>query len=179
MIVTQWQECLQEGNKITRLIIASDLHLGHKNICKYRTQFSTPEEHDEFVFNNIVNTIRKSDTLYLLGDIAFTKEWLQEIKSIKCRYKLLICGNHDTERNITMSDLVQTYDNVKALLSHRNYWFTHCPIHPQEIRGRLGVIHGHLHSHIVEDDRYYNACLEHTDYKPIEFEELIKRELYV
>lgn len=160
---------------MSRLMITSDLHLGHRNICKYRKIFTSPEEHDEVVFDNLATSINKHDTLYLLGDIAFSKEWLNKIKSIKCRYKLLICGNHDTERGITMKDLVDTYDNVMALLSKRNYWFSHCPIHPQEIRGKLGVVHGHLHNQLVEgDDRYYNACLEHTNYKPISFEDLTK-----
>lgn len=165
---------------MSRLMICSDLHLGHKNIHKYRTQYATAEEHHEDIFERIATGVKKRDTLYLLGDIAFTKEWLERIKEIRCRYKLLVCGNHDTERGITMKDIVESYDDVKALHSKRNYWFTHCPIHPQEIRGRLGVVHGHCHSHNIidgwaDESRYYNACLEHTNYKPISFEDLIMR----
>lgn len=128
---------------MSRLMICSDLHLGHSNIHKYRSQYDTAEEHHEDIFERVATGIKKRDTLYLLGDVAFTKEWLQKIKLIQCRYKLLICGNHDTERGICMKDLVEVYDDVKALHSKRNYWFTHAPIHPQEMRGKLGVIHGH------------------------------------
>lgn len=175
---------------MSRLMITSDLHLGHNNIHKYRDQFSTAEEHHNTVFENLATTIRKNDTLYLLGDIAFTQEWLDKISSINCRYKLLICGNHDTERGITMKHLVNAYDDVRALMTKRNYWFSHAPIHPDEMRGRLACVHGHLHSRKiqqeymgdgdyvgeVDDRRYINACVEHTDYKPITFEDLIAQQ---
>lgn len=172
---------------MSRLLFSADLHLGHKNICKYRTQFSSPEEHDNTLYENLATNINKRDTLYLVGDIAFTFEWLEKIKQINCRHKLLVCGNHDTERGIKMKHLVGVYDDVVALTSKRNYWISHCPIHPQEMRGRLGCIHGHLHSkkvmvdHLVpepyvEDWNYLNVCVEHTDYKPITFEQLIEEQ---
>ena len=176
---------------MSRLLFTSDLHLGHKNICKYRTQFSSPEEHDNTLYENLSTNVRKGDTLYLLGDIAFTFEWLEKIKQINCRHKLLVCGNHDTERGIKMKHLVDVYDDVVALTSKRNYWISHCPIHPQEMRGKLGCVHGHLHSKkvkmkdpmgydtpisgsLVSDHRYLNVCVEHTNYKPITFEQLIE-----
>ena len=36
-----------------------DTHLGHTNAIKWRTNFSTPEEHDETIFNNIMNVSGK------------------------------------------------------------------------------------------------------------------------
>lgn len=162
----------------------SDLHLGHNNICKYRTMFSCADEHHNTIYENLATNLNKHDTLYLLGDVAFDHYWLGKIKELNCRHKLLICGNHDTERGIRMEDLVDVYDDVKALMSKRNYWFSHAPIHPQEMRGKTGNIHGHTHNFkvmelwedgSVEDKRYINACVEHTNFKPITFEELINR----
>lgn len=172
---------------MTRLMITSDLHLGHKNICKFRKQFATPDEHHEIMFENLASNIQKRDSLILLGDIAFNTYWLDKIASIKCEKKLLICGNHDTENGIKMRDLVRVYDDVMALHSRRNYWFSHCPIHNTQLRGKVGNIHGHLHVDEVgeylpsidgnsdvlyRDPRYLNACVEHTSYKPISFAEL-------
>lgn len=177
-------------------MITSDLHLGHKNICKYRTQFSTEEEHNEVMFDNLASSLNKRDTLFMLGDMAFTLEWHKKLSEIKCRHKVLILGNHDTDRSVKVQHFQGMYDKIHSLLSHRNYWFSHCPIHPQELRGRLGNIHGHLHGGVVEreiqvpystdegsgsrievciDTRYLNACVEHTNFKPISFEELIER----
>lgn len=173
---------------MTRLMITSDLHLGHKSIHKFRTEFESAESHHEAIFENLAMNIQKRDSLILLGDIAFDRYWLDKIKSIKCTKKLLICGNHDTENGITMRDLVNVYDDIMALHSRRNYWFSHCPIHPQEMRGKIGNIHGHLHQKEVgeylpsidgssdvfyRDQMYLNACVEHTNYKPISFADLV------
>lgn len=141
------------------------------------------------MFENLATAVGKRDTLYLLGDIAFDRYWLEKIKSIKCQHKLLICGNHDLEHGIKMRDLVEAYDDVKALYSKRNMWFSHCPIHPDEVRGRKFNIHGHTHHHLVQigyygygnyvgdtiDTRYINVCVEHTNWKPITFKELMEK----
>lgn len=160
-------------------MITSDLHLGHKNIHKLRDGFSSAEHHHDVIFENLAMNIKKRDSLILLGDIAFDKRWLNEIKKIKCVKKTLILGNHDTENGIKFSDLVGVYDEVHSLYSRRNIWFSHCPIHSHQFRGKILNIHGHLHDKLVRtelgetDKRYANACVEHTKYVPISFSELI------
>jgi calcineurin-like phosphoesterase family protein len=169
---------------MSNLYITSDLHLGHNNIHKHRPEFSSAEEHHEIIFDNLASTVTKNDTLYLLGDVAFTKEWLARIANLKVKHKILIAGNHDLERGIHMRDLVETYDAVYALWTKRNFWLSHAPIHPQEMRGKKANIHGHLHGNMVWtndlceqdgmdeiDQRYLNVSLEHTDWKPIKFSE--------
>lgn len=170
-------------------MITSDLHLGHKGITKYRKQFAYAEEHHGTMFENLATNVGKRDTLFMLGDMAFTMEWHLRLAEIKCRHKVLILGNHETDRGVKVKDFAPLYDKIHSMLSHRNYWFTHCPIHPQEFRGRLGNIHGHLHGNNVwmeeepeihlgptfmspVDQRYLNACVEHTNWKPISFEEI-------
>lgn len=162
---------------MSKFLIWSDLHLGHNAICKYRTQFSSPEEHHETIFDRLATALGKRDSLWLLGDIAFTQEWLDKIAGLKCAKKTLILGNHDLERKLRFTDLVGVYDSVQSLVGKRNYWFTHCPIHPDEIRGKGGVIHGHTHNKNIPDDRYFNACVENTDYHPITFEQIMERML--
>ena len=159
-------------------MITSDLHLGHKRIHHFREGFQSADCHHEFVFENLAMNIQKRDSLILLGDIAFDKYWLEQIKSIKCAKKTLICGNHDTENGIKMRDLVDVYDEIHSLYAKRNVWFSHCPIHPHQFRGKILNIHGHLHDKLVrtelfdKDTRYRNACVEHTNFKPISFADI-------
>lgn len=166
-------------------MITSDLHLGHKNICKFRTQFSSAEEHDEIVFDNLASNIKKRDSLFILGDAAFNIYWLKKIGDIKCVKKTLILGNHDSEYN-KIIDLAMIFDAIHSLYSKRNCLFSHVPIHPQCFRSKNLNIHGHMHDDKVlgrsaiygdtrTDMRYFNACVEHTDYKPISFAEIIER----
>lgn len=165
---------------MSRLMITSDLHLGHNNICKFRP-FESAEEHHEILFDNLATNINKRDSLLLLGDIAFNAYWLKRLDEIKCVKKTLILGNHDTEK-VNMKVICQHYDAVHSLYSKRNNWFSHCPIHSDQFRDRKLNIHGHLHDEnvlavfgLTYDKRYFNACVEHTDYKPISYSEIIER----
>ena len=156
-------------------MIASDLHLGHSNICKFREGFRDAEHHHQVIYERLKSSIGKRDTLILLGDVAFTPYWNDKIKEIECTKKVLILGNHDTDRQVHLQDLVDTYDEIHALWKAKGVWFSHAPIHPQELRGKMNV-HGHLHTNVVEgDNRYINVCVDHLeDFKPVNFQELMK-----
>jgi calcineurin-like phosphoesterase family protein len=158
-------------------MLGSDLHLGHRAICKYRTEFESAEDHHETIFENFASNINKRDSVILLGDVAFTKEWLYRLKEIKCQKMTLVIGNHDTERNVGIRDLAEVFDEVSGLFSKRNCWFSHCPMHPDELRGKKFNIHGHTHDYCIDDSRYINICVEHTEYKPISFQELMAGKL--
>lgn len=162
---------------MSRAYIMSDLHLGHKNIHKFRDQFSSAEEHHEVVYDNLCSTITKRDVVYFLGDVAFDKHWLGKIKELQCVKKILVVGNHDIEHGISMKDVCETYDAVYGLYNKNKHWLSHAPIHPDEIRQKVGICHGHTHSHLIDDDRYVNVCCEYIDYKPYLFTRDSIREL--
>ena len=166
---------------MSRLLLTSDLHLGHENILKFRDGFSSQEDHDNTLFDNLASSVNKRDSIIFLGDIAFSIYWLKMIESIKCAKKTLILGNHDLERGINIEHLMMAYDRIESLYSKRNMYFSHCPIHPSQFRGKTHNIHGHLHNDVVEiesgniiyaDSRYINICVEQTNYKPVAFKDI-------
>jgi calcineurin-like phosphoesterase family protein len=110
-----------------------------------------------------------------MGDVAFTFEGLAKIKSLNVKSKVLILGNHDLERGIKIKHVAEVYDKVFSLHSRRHVWFTHCPIHPSEMRDRIGNIHGHKHDRVINDPRYFNVCLERTEYKPVLFSQVVEQ----
>lgn len=148
----------------------SDLHLGHKNICKFRTGFTSVEEHNALIKENYHKRVTKRDTVYFLGDVAFDEESLVDVKTWAGAKKILICGNHDLD-NFSMKQLVEIYDEVYSLFKYKNMWLSHAPIHPDELRGKINV-HGHTHYHVIDDNRYLNVCMEQINYTPIELHEL-------
>lgn len=151
----------------------SDPHLGHEHVIKFRTQFSSSQEHDDHILEQCKERLRKQDKLYINGDVAFNYEALQKIKEIKGT-KILILGNHDTEwkkRGYTFKDLLEVFDDVQSMVKWHEFWLTHCPIHPDELRGKYNI-HGHIHNHVIDDPRYLNICMEHIDYRPISLEEI-------
>lgn len=158
--------------------IISDCHFAHENISQFRKlknpdgSLMSSEEQHEALYETLAQ-VPKRATLWLLGDIAFSKEWLERIKKLPCRNKILVCGNHDLDRkDITMRDLVNTYEQIYALHKYKGFWMSHAPIHPMELRGRKNM-HGHTHPYLMlgedglPDKRYCNLSCEYTGHKPI------------
>lgn len=164
---------------MANVLFSSDWHLAHATICNFRKEFSSVEAHYEEIKRNYLKTVTKRDKIFLLGDIAFSKDALNDVKEWPGK-KVLIVGNHDLERGIVMQDLVDTYDEVYSFYRYKKFWLSHCPIHEEELRSRLNI-HGHTHSHLINDPRYLNVCLEHTEYTPIDLNhvraEFIKRKV--
>lgn len=155
----------------------SDTHLGHETITRFRTNFVSAEEHHTTVLENIKAVVGKRDTLFILGDIAFKEFWAIELLKIPMEKLVLVLGNHDLPAMI-WATLYNTYGQSKrfemhGLTSYKGFWLSHCPIHPDEMRKRKGNIHGHTHFHKIQDERYLNVCLEHTEYKPVLFKDLV------
>lgn len=76
----------------------SDLHLSHTNIIKYENRpFTSVEEMNNTIIDNINYRLSANDELYIIGDFTLEKtpnKVSQLIKRIKCK-KHLIIGNHD------------------------------------------------------------------------------------
>lgn len=162
---------------MSKVWFISDCHFGHRNICKYRTQFSSMEEHDEFVFEGIMSTINKRDTLWMLGDMFFDGEVLEKYgKPIaeRCANTRIILGNHDTDNSYRMANVSKMCDifgQIHSLHSKYGFWISHPPIHPIELRGKPNI-HGHVHFATVPDDNYINVCCENVNYKPIDLQSI-------
>lgn len=156
---------------MSKVWISADLHIGHKNIHKYRN-FPSSEEHDDHVLNELDSRVGKNDTLILAGDIAFTVEALQRIKALRAGNKILVMGNHCSER-VHFSEFVGVYDKVHSMLKKGDCWITHAPLHADHLRGKFNI-HGHLHDIIVDDSRYACVSLEQTMYRPVLLERVVE-----
>jgi calcineurin-like phosphoesterase family protein len=163
--------------------ICSDLHLGHKNICKYRDEFNSDKSHDSFIKRGLEAIDGKKSMIFFLGDIALDYESLEFISRLKAR-KVLICGNHDLDRQVNkMSDLVEVYDDIYGVYKYKGFWLSHAPIHPNELRGKKNI-HGHTHRYLMLNEKgwidknYINVCMDymmHIYRTPlVEFEQAIK-----
>lgn len=151
-----------------------DLHRGHKNIHKYRKQFESAEDHDEAMKEAYHNVVTKRDVVFFMGDTAFTHEALADVATWAGEKKILICGNHDIERGITMKDVANAFDEVYALRKYKEFWLSHAPMHPAELRGKVNI-HGHVHEQSVNDARYFNTSLENIEFAPISLMALRER----
>lgn len=145
----------------------SDLHLGHEYAAKVRG-FSCVEEHDITIIDNINSKLNKRSKLFVLGDMYWTQKAMSYPKlagNIE-----LIMGNHDRYQ---LNRYLKVVDKVHGFKGYKNYWLSHCPIHPNEIRNKKGNIHGH--QHLFGDTPqvympYFNVNIEMHNYHPINFD---------
>lgn len=135
----------------------SDLHFGHKNIQKFRHHVTSEEDNRQLIKNDWLKHISKRDDVYVLGDACFTMETLGDFKELPGR-KFLVRGNHD---KLNTSAYLKVFDEVYGLLKYKEFWLSHAPIHPDELRGKINL-HGHVHYSSINDSRYFNCCVENV-----------------
>lgn len=167
---------------MSRVYLLSDPHLGHINITAFRPQFATAEEHHEHIFEGMAK-LSKRDTLIISGDICMNEVWAARLGTLRCNLVFYL-GNHDNSARFLSQYLQPGKYIIHGFQSRNKYWLSHCPIHPMEIRNRLGNIHGHTHyCHMVDEDgipdsRYINVCCEYTNFQPITWEYAVSKEYY-
>lgn len=169
----------------------SDLHLGHSNILSMTTRkdhFSCVDHMNEKIVQNIVDTVRDSDRLVLLGDICWNKKSFEFLKLFP-KNTILVGGNHDVSRAH-----YEAYRDagwkIVGTMQHKNSILTHIPVHPRQLEERFKHnIHGHLHdNHVMtiaphhpnlrgfrvsRDIRYINVSCEVIEYVPKTYEQLL------
>ena len=156
---------------MARVLFTSDPHFGHKRIHKFRTRFSTPEEHDIFIYNMIIKNVGKRDVLWILGDICFDVESLNKIEDIAKKVSQLniVLGNHDESEAVRKG--LCTIGNPQGFTYKYGFWIGHYPIHPLELRGKP-MIHGHMHAETIPDNRYFSVCPEVNNWSLVNLQEI-------
>lgn len=159
---------------MSNIFFIADTHFGHRNICKYRPQFKNPYEHDEYIIEQWNKTVnKKRDIVWVLGDMCIlNEEYNMEYLIDRLNgYIRVITGNHCYLPYYNHPKI--TIEN--GLVSKYKIWLSHCPIHPNELRGKGFNVHGHVHENSIQDKRYINVCCEKINYTPISLDDLRKK----
>jgi calcineurin-like phosphoesterase family protein len=179
------------------VFLVSDTHFGHAGVCHFTRNdgvtklrpWTDPDEMDEEMVKRWNETVRPNDKVYHCGDVVINRKALKIMGRLNGD-KVLIRGNHDIFRD---DEYRQYFRELRAYHVMNGMILSHIPIHTESL-GRFGTnIHGHLHANRVMkhvetlhefhqrgtrhyiDVRYHCVCVEHTDYRPILFEDVIKR----
>lgn len=164
--------------------LTSDTHFGHAGVCRFLREDGTklrpwdnPDEMDEAMVKLWNDTVRPNDKVYHLGDAVINRRCLKIFDRLNGD-KVLIKGNHDI---FNLEDYTPYFRDIRGYHVMNGMILSHIPIHDSGLY-RFGTnIHGHTHSNRVKlpdgtiDVRYHCICVEQTDFKPILFEDVIKR----
>ncbi len=175
-------------------------HFGHDAMYTFRRlngekvrPFANAAEGDAKMIENWNSTVKSSDKVYVLGDVAFDQKSISILSSLHGS-KILIKGNHD---KMDLSVYRKYFKDVRATHQLSDEILSHIPIHPASLyrhrsKSSWTNIHAHLHSEAVmeesddspdtlmrpnvsEDLRYFSVCVERINYTPISYEEVRSR----
>jgi len=149
----------------------SDLHLGHIGSARHRG-FTSVEEHDAAIITHMQMVIGKRDKLFILGDVCWNNQSLKLLGELP-GVKELIIGNHDT---LHTYEYLKYFNKIHGFRSYKNFWLSHCPIHPQEIYRHAGNIHGHIHKGAATQNLgypYYNVNQDYNNFCPVNYDTIV------
>lgn len=158
--------------------VIGDLHFGHVNAipAKFRTDVPTVRSPDgnnvldheaycEWVVEEWNSVVRPNDTVFVLGDFAFSEEYLWRYAPRLKGTKRLVLGNHDTPRAETF--LMAGFKTLDGALEYRGALLTHVPVVEREAAYYRFNVHGHSHHGDDYGPYHFNAIPEVVGYRPI------------
>jgi calcineurin-like phosphoesterase family protein len=174
-----------------RTWVYSDPHFYHGNICKFTKAdgsklrpWDDANEMTEDMIRWYNEMVDDNDRVYILGDVAFSPRSMRDSVSRLKGRKVLVPGNHEPPKMRKYFDL---FDDVRGYVVKKGFIMSHIPIHEGSLSRWQLNIHGHLHGNQVletetgefgynpkPDLRYYCACVEHTNFRPILLDDILK-----
>lgn len=170
---------------MSNIWVISDTHFNHANIMNFTDfsgnkvrDFASVEEMNETMIERWNEVVKPSDKIYHLGDVFFgPKSWIEANWHRLNGKKRLIVGNHDDIPYIVEKRMFEKVD-MWRMFSELNILLTHVPVHNSTLYERrfkdipMVNVHGHIHSNESPAGPYRCVCVEQTDYRPINIDEL-------
>jgi calcineurin-like phosphoesterase family protein len=155
--------------KMASNFFVSDTHFGHLKIIEYGERpFITLDEMHRVMIERWNSVVTNEDTVYHLGDVCFSADYLPIMDKLNGGKKVLILGNHDT---LPVEDYLLYFDEVHGMMKFAGYWITHCPMHESQLFGKKNI-HGHVHQNSVGGGSYINVSVENIGYAPVTFQSI-------
>ncbi len=173
--------------------VYSDPHFYHGNICKFEREpgvklrpWDDAEQMTEDMIRWYNEMVDPGDRVYILGDVAFSPGKFRDVMSRLMGRKVLVPGNHEPRRFDKICNDLGV--EVRGYVVKKGIIMSHIPIHPGSLSRWKLNIHGHTHANPVvwpavnprvmsniPDERYFCACVEQTDFRPILLDDILKQ----
>ena len=175
-----------------RIFLTSDQHFYHRNANRLCGRpWSTVEEMNAALLENINSVVGENDILYHLGDFAFGKKanFWEYMDMVKCKNIHFCLGNHDHKTDIRGANeerkrLLSVTKRIDTSFYHKrtnqvySMTMTHHPLLDGSMSESRIYCHGHQHRHnpVVRKNQFDIGCDGHA-YMPWSIDEVI--ELYL
>lgn len=169
------------------IFFTSDSHFHHRNILDFEPRpFKSVEEMNAGLIEVWNSVVRKTDTVYHLGDFCFgnVKEWLDVLNQLRGNI-ILIKGNHDKTKivnRVIKEGFLSEYHPLGTVMKVEGM-ILNLSHYPMLIGARPNnfSIHGHLHAQNTGVANHVNIGIDSTFTKqlnkpfgtPIELNEIV------
>jgi calcineurin-like phosphoesterase family protein len=171
-----------------RFLLISDTHFFHSNILKFkddtgnltRPGFADVHEMNATIRDRWNAAVNKGDRVYHLGDVFMgDREDFQSFWPKLNGSKSLIVGNHDDIPFLSRGGFFRKVQMWRKFTEY-GLMLSHVPLHESGLGWKgntLLNVHGHIHHNDSPPGPYLNVCVEKTDYRPVDMEEIIETRL--
>lgn len=174
----------EKDDLMKNIYVISDTHFGHWFANWFWTRpYKNLKQMNEGIIDNWNKIVTNEDIIIIVGDFfAGNKKFLNYLLDRLNGEKILVKGNHDTKRRykkILKNGDIQIYDRLEFTHNDKLLVFTHIPTF--DMPDNAINIHGHYHNVVLpprfDKKRYFNACVEHNDFKPILLDDVLELKL--
>ncbi|MCK9369156.1 hypothetical protein M0R04_04315 [Candidatus Dojkabacteria bacterium] len=169
---------------MSNVFLISDTHFNHTNITSWISELNgkpvrpwdSVEEMDEAMVDNWNNMVKVEDKVYHLGDVSMNRNGIKIMDRLNGT-KVLIKGNHDIH---PLKCYLPYFKDIRGSHKLDKLILTHFPLHRYGSERFLGNVHGHLHEWSIldsygdDDPWYFSVCVEHINFTPIAFDDILK-----
>jgi len=152
----------------------SDLHFLDINMEKHRKPFRSPDEYYHTIINNLNERVGDEDVLWVVGDVFLTDEYDRAsylLSKIKCKNKILIKGNHDTEERMPILNLYfrKVLDEWSGEIDGISIYMNHIPSKCPKSKFSLT---GHVHDAWKIRKNLINVGVDVHHFLPVSINEI-------
>lgn len=158
----------------SEVFFTADTHFGHKGILQYcNRNFSSIEEHDEFIINSWNSRVKNYHTVFHMGDFSFYN--IEKAERILQRLNgkiFLVSGAHDKYKQVSRLSFKGIFDILQILVGDTKIVLSHYPFYDWNGR-HVGTwnIHGSTHGSYIPNVNLNqkDVGVDVVGYSPISF----------
>lgn len=164
---------------MTDILFTSDFHLGDERMELLSRPFEDEDECANKILQNLKNSISALTELYVIGDLALTKNWLSHFNEATkiAKKRTLILGNYDKfplkEYNDYFDEVVDSYIDLTLLDMHErsslDVRLHHYP--SQYATPKRFSLCGHIHGAWKVQKNMLNVGVDVHHFRPITVEQ--------
>lgn len=157
------------------VFFTSDTHFGHTNIIKYCNRpFANATEMDEVLITNWNAKVSQDDTVWHLGDFAFSRNPDKYFYRLNGK-KYLVKGNHDKQVTLNLP-WEGVFDYKELNIGNKNITLMHYGMRVWNASHRGSWhLYGHSHGKLPGEGLSFDVGVDSNNYSPMSFAEVSDR----